>query len=113
MAERFRINGISMALPLEPTPQVTALHLLVAIFIASLPTPERPATPLALRPVAPIAAPLVIFGFLLASARVPLQHPTQQVQRAAFIVELEIPNQTTTPLVLLPVQVVRYLIYGF
>jgi hypothetical protein len=113
MVERFRINGISMALPLELTPQVTALHPLVAIFIVLLPTPEHPATPLALQPVAPIAAPLVTFGFLLASARVPLQHPTQQVQRAAFIVGLEIRNQTTTPLVLPPVQVVRYLIYGF
>lgn len=113
MAERFRINGISMALKLEPTPQVTALQLLVAIFIASLLTLEHPATPLALQPVAPIAAALVIFGFLTVVARVPLQHHLQQVQRAAFIVELEIPNQTTTRLALLPVQVVRYLIYGF
>lgn len=111
--ERFRINGISMVLPLELTLQVTALHLLVAIFIASLPTPERPATPLALRPVVPIAAPLVIFGFLLAPARVSLPHPTQQVQRAAFTVGLEIPNQTTIRLALPLVQVVRYLIYGF
>jgi hypothetical protein len=113
MVERFRINGISMILPLEPTLQVTALQPLVPIFIASLPTPERPATPLALQPVALIAAPLVIFGFLTVVARVPLQHHLQQVQQAAFIVELEIQNQTTTPLVLPPVQVVRYLIYGF
>jgi hypothetical protein len=113
MVERFRINGILITLKSEPTPQVTALQPLVAIFIASLPTLERPATPLALRPVALIAAPLVIFGFLLASARVPLQHHLQQVQRAAFIVGLEIRNQTTTRLVLPPVQVVRYLIYGF
>jgi len=113
MVERFRINGISMVLPLEPTLQVTALHPLVAIFIVLLPTPEHPATPLALRPVALIAAALVIFGFLTVVARAPLQHHLQQVQQAAFIVELEIQNQTTTPLVLPPVQVVRYLIYGF
>ena len=113
MAERFRINGISMVLPLELTLQVTALHPLVSIFIVLLPTLERPATPLALQPVAPIAAPLVIFGFLTVVARVPLQHPIQQVQRAAFIVELEIRNQTTTRLALPPVQVVHYLIYGF